>query len=65
MQRGRLRDLSYPLHALVSVLDIDGDGTQEIVVHSFRPAMETWAALRMTDSVAFTRFASGFTVEKR
>jgi hypothetical protein len=47
------------------VLDIDGDGTQEIVVHSFRPAMETWAALRMTDSVAFTRFASGFTVEKR
>jgi hypothetical protein len=64
-QRGRLRDLSYPLHELVSVLDIDGDGTQEIVVHSFRPAMETWAALRMTDSVAFTRFSSGFTIEKR
>ncbi len=64
-QRGRLRDLSYPLHDLVSVLDIDGDGTDEIVVHSFRPAMETWAALRMTDSVAFTRFASGYTIEKR
>ncbi len=64
-QKGRLRDLSYPLHALVSVLDIDGDGTHEIVVHSFRPAMETWAALRMTDSVAFTRFASGYTLEKR
>ena len=62
---GRLRDLSYPLHELVAVLDIDADGTSEIVVHSFRPNMETWAALRMTDSVAFTRFASGFTVEKR
>ncbi len=64
-QRGRLRDLSYPLHELVSVLDIDGDGTQEIVVHSFRPAMEMWSALRMTDSIAFTRFASGYTVERR
>lgn len=64
-QRGRLRDLSYPLHELQSVLDIDGDGTQEIVVRSFRPAMETWAVLRMTDSVAFTRVASGFTIEKR
>ena len=64
-QRGRLRDLSYPLHELHSVLDVDGDGTQEIVVRSFRPAMETWAALRMTDSVAFTRFASGFTIENR
>jgi len=62
---GRLRDLSYPLHELVSVLDVDGDGTHEIIVHSFRPAMETWAALRMTDSVSFARFASGFTVEKR
>lgn len=64
-QNGRLRDLSYPLHELVSVLDMDGDGTQEIIVHSFRPAMETWAALRMTDSIAFTRFASGYTIEKR
>lgn len=64
-QRGRLRDLSYPLHGLVSVLDIDGDGVQEIVAHSFRPAMETWSALRMTDSIAFTRFASGFTIERR
>lgn len=63
--RGRLRDLSYPLHELLSVLDIDGDGVQEIVVHSIRPAMETWAALRMTDSTVFTRFASGYTVEKR
>ena len=65
MQKGRLRDLSYPLHQLVSVLDIDGDGVHEIIVHSFRPAMETWAALRMTDSIAFTRFASGYTIEKR
>jgi hypothetical protein len=62
---GRLRDLSYPLHELVSVTDVDGDGTDELVVHSFRPAMETWATLRMTDSVTFTRFASGFTLEKR
>ncbi len=62
---GRLRDLSYPLHELVSVLDVDGDGTNEIVVHSFRMSMQTWAALRMTDSVSFTRFASGFTVESR
>ena len=62
---GRLRDLSYPLHELVGVLDIDADGVQEIVVHSFRPAMETWSALRMTDSVSFTRFASGFTIERR
>ena len=62
---GKLRDLSYPLHDLRSVLDIDGDGTNEIVVHSFRMSMDTWAALRMTDSVTFTRFASGFTVEYR
>lgn len=62
---GRLRDLSYPLHELISVLDVDGDGTDEIIAHSFRPAMDTWAALRMTDSVSFARFASGFTVEKR
>ncbi len=62
---GKLRDLSYPLHELLSVTDVDGDGTNEIVVHSFRPAMETWAALRMTDSVTFARFASGFTIEKR
>ncbi len=62
---GKLRDLSYPLHELHSVLDIDGDGVQEIVVHSFRMSMNTWAALRMTDSVSFTRFASGFTVENR
>ena len=62
---GKLRDLSYPLHELVGTLDSDGDGTDEIVVHSFRMSMETWAALRMTDSVSFTRFASGFTIEKR
>jgi len=62
---GRLRDLSYPLHELIAVLDVDGDGTHEIIAHSFRPAMDTWAALRMTDSVSFARFASGFTVEKR
>ncbi|MCC7052387.1 MAG: hypothetical protein IT355_03910 [Gemmatimonadaceae bacterium] len=62
---GKLRDLSYPLHELLATLDLDRDGTDEIVVHSFRPAMETWAALRMTDSVTFTRFASGFTIEKR
>ena len=62
---GKLRDLSYPLHELRAVLDIDGDGTNEIVVHSFRMSMDTWAALRMTDSVTFTRFASGFTVEYR
>lgn len=62
---GKLRDLSYPLHELFDVTDVDGDGTNEIVVRSFRPAMETWAALRMTDSVSFTRFASGFTIEKR
>ncbi len=62
---GRLRDLSYPLHELLSVTDVNGDGTDEIVVRSFRPAMETWAALRMTDSTSFTRFASGFTIEKR
>ena len=62
---GKLRDLSYPLHDLVGTLDSDGDGTDEIVVHSVRAAMETWAALRMTDSVSFTRFASGFTIEKR
>ena len=65
VRSGRLRDLSYPLHALLSVTDVDADGTHEIIVHSFRPAMETWAALRMTDSIAFTRFASGFTIEKR
>ena len=62
---GKLRDLSYPLHELHSIVDIDGDGTNEIVVHSFRMSMETWAALRMTDSITFTRFASGFTVESR
>lgn len=62
---GKLRDLSYPLHDLRSVLDIDGDGVNEIVVHSFRMSMDTWAALRMTDSISFTRFASGFTVEYR
>jgi hypothetical protein len=62
---GKLRDLSYPLHELQHVLDVNGDGTNEIVVRSFRPAMETWAALRMTDSITFTRFASGFTIEKR
>lgn len=65
VRSGRLRDLSYPLHALLSVIDVDADGTHEIIVHSFRPAMKTWAALRMTDSIAFTRFASGFTIEKR
>jgi hypothetical protein len=62
---GRLRDLSYPLHELLSVTDVNGDGMNEIIVRSLRPAMETWAALRMTDSVSFTRFASGFTIEKR
>jgi hypothetical protein len=62
---GKLKDLSYPLHELLSVIDIDGDGTNEIVVHSYRMSMETYAALRMTDSVSFTRFASGFTIEKR
>jgi hypothetical protein len=62
---GRLRDLSYPLHHLISVTDVNHDGIDEIIVQSFRPAMETWAALRMTDSVSFTRFSSGFTIEKR
>jgi hypothetical protein len=62
---GKLRDLSYPLHQLQSITDVNGDGIHEIVVRSARPAMETWAALRMTDSVTFTRFASGFTIEKR
>ena len=62
---GKLKDLAYPLHELLFVLDIDGDGTNEIVVHSYRMSMETWAALRMTDSISFTRFASGFTIEKR
>ena len=62
---GKLRDLSYPLHELRSILDIDGDGVNEIVVHSYRMSMDTWAALRMTDSVSFARFASGFTVEHR
>lgn len=62
---GRLRDLSYPLHQLLGTTDVDGDGRHEIIVRSYRPAMETWAALRMTDSVSFTRFASGFTIEKR
>lgn len=62
---GKLRDLSYPLHVLIATADVDRDGRDEIVVHSFRPAMETWAALRMTDSITFTRFASGFTIEKR
>ena len=62
---GKLKDLAYPLHELSSVLDINGDGVNEIVVHSYRMSMETWAALRMTDSISFTRFASGFTIEKR
>lgn len=62
---GKLKDLAYPLHELLFVLDIDGDGTNEILVHSYRMSMETWAALRMTDSISFTRFASGFTIEKR
>jgi hypothetical protein len=62
---GKLRDLSYPLHELSHVVDVNRDGTNEIVVHSYRPAMETWATLRMTDSITFTRFASGFTIEKR
>lgn len=61
----RLRDLSYPLHDVVGTVDVDGDGTDELLVRSYRPAMETVAALRMTDSVTFTRFASGFTVERR
>jgi hypothetical protein len=62
---GRLRDLSYPLHDLRGVTSVDGNNTHEIVVRSVRPAMETWAALRMTDSITFTRFASGFTIELR
>lgn len=62
---GKLRDLSFPLHDLLSAWDITHDGRDDIVVRSYRPAMETWAALRMTDSVTFTRFASGFTIEKR
>jgi hypothetical protein len=62
---GRLRDLSYPLHELRSVLDVDGDGTHEIVVRSFRMSMDTWSALRMTDSITFTRFSNGFTSEYR
>jgi hypothetical protein len=64
-KKSTLRDLAYPLHELLSVIDIDGDGTNEIVVHSYRMSMETWAALRMTDSVTFTRFSGGFTIEKR
>jgi hypothetical protein len=62
---GKLRDLSYPLHELSHVVDVNRDGIHEIVVHSYRPAMETWSTLRMTDSITFTRFASGFTIEKR
>jgi hypothetical protein len=62
---GRLRDLSYPLHELRGVTNVDGNNTHEIIVRSVRPAMETWAALRMTDSITFTRFASGFTIEQR
>jgi hypothetical protein len=62
---GKVRDLSYPLHDLRSTLDIDGDGVNEIVVRSYRMSMDTWAALRMTDSITFTRFANGFTVEYR
>jgi hypothetical protein len=61
----RLRDLSYPLHDLLAAVDTDGDGTDELLVRSHRPAMETIAALRMTDSVTFTRFVNGFTVERR
>lgn len=61
----RLRDLSYPLHDLLAAVDTDGDGTDELLVRSHRPAMETIAALRMSDSVTFTRFVNGFTVERR
>lgn len=64
-RRGVLKDLSYPLHRVLGLTAIDGDGVDEILVRSTRPAMQTWAALRMTDSVTFTRFASGFTVESR
>jgi hypothetical protein len=62
---GKLRDLSYPLHDVLSAWDVTGDGRDDLIVRSYRPAMETWAALRMTDSTTFTRFASGFTIEKR
>jgi hypothetical protein len=62
---GKLRDLSYPLHDLLISYDINADGRDELFVRSFRPAMETFAVLRMTDSITFTRFASGFTIEKR
>lgn len=61
----RLRDLSYPLHDLLAAVDTDGDGTDELLVRSHRPAMETIAALRMSDSVTFTRFVNGFTIERR
>ncbi|MCU0619773.1 MAG: hypothetical protein MUF40_07790 [Gemmatimonadaceae bacterium] len=61
----RLRDLSYPLHDLLGTLDVDADGIDELVVRSTRPAMETVAALRMSDSVTFTRFVNGWTVERR
>ncbi len=61
----RLRDLSYPLHDLLGTLDLDGDGTDELLVRSTRPAMETIAALRMSDSVTFTRVVNGWTVERR
>ena len=64
-RRGRLRDLSYPLHDLVALTELTQDGVDDIVVRSARPAMETWSVLRMTDSVSFTRIASGFTIERR
>jgi hypothetical protein len=62
---GRLRDLSYPHHDVLGTLDVDDDGTQELLVRSYRPAMDTYAVLRMSDSVSFTRLARGFTVERR
>jgi hypothetical protein len=62
---GRLRDLSYPHHDILATLDVDADGTSELLVRSYRPAMDTYAVLRMSDSVSFTRLARGFTVERR
>jgi hypothetical protein len=61
----RLRDLSYPLHDLLGTLDLDADGVDELLVRSHRTSMETIAALRMTDSVTFTRVVNGYTVERR